>query len=87
MTDNWRAYAEFIPERIHTKSKAETYTVEPTFRSKISYIHNFPAIDFQFNMNYWLSCRSSKQIDGEVMDQKTIASNFTNFWLNSLLFK
>ena len=28
MTDNWKAYAEFIPEKIHTKSKAETYTVE-----------------------------------------------------------
>ncbi|WP_085984851.1 IS1 family transposase [Methanosarcina acetivorans] len=28
MTDPWRAYAEFIPETIHTQSKAETYTVE-----------------------------------------------------------
>ncbi|AAM06743.1 conserved hypothetical protein [Methanosarcina acetivorans C2A] len=28
MTDHWRAYAEFIPETIHTQSKAETYTVE-----------------------------------------------------------
>ncbi|AAM07455.1 conserved hypothetical protein [Methanosarcina acetivorans C2A] len=28
MTDHWRAYAEFIPENIHTQSKAETYTVE-----------------------------------------------------------
>jgi insertion element IS1 protein InsB len=28
MTDHWRAYAEFLPEKIHTKSKAETYTVE-----------------------------------------------------------
>ena len=28
MTDNWRAYAEFIPEGIHTQSKAQTYTVE-----------------------------------------------------------
>jgi IS1 family transposase len=28
MTDHWRAYAEFIPENIHTRSKAETYTVE-----------------------------------------------------------
>ncbi len=28
MTDHWKAYAEFIPEVIHTRSKAETYTVE-----------------------------------------------------------
>jgi len=28
MTDNWKAYAEFLPENIHTRSKAETYTVE-----------------------------------------------------------
>ena len=28
MTDHWRAYAEFIPDQIHTQSKAETYTVE-----------------------------------------------------------
>ncbi|WP_157196689.1 IS1 family transposase [Methanococcoides burtonii] len=28
MTDHWRAYAEFLPEKIHTQSKAETYTVE-----------------------------------------------------------
>ncbi len=28
MTDHWRAYAEFIPEKIHTQSKAETFTVE-----------------------------------------------------------
>ncbi len=28
MTDYWRAYAEFLPETIHTQSKAETYTVE-----------------------------------------------------------
>jgi insertion element IS1 protein InsB len=28
MTDHWKEYAEFIPEKIHTKSKAETYTVE-----------------------------------------------------------
>nr|WP_321497376.1 IS1 family transposase [uncultured Methanolobus sp.] len=28
MTDHWKAYAEFIPEAIHTRSKAETYTVE-----------------------------------------------------------
>jgi insertion element IS1 protein InsB len=28
MTDHWRAYAEFLPETIHTRSKAETYTVE-----------------------------------------------------------
>ncbi|WP_157196622.1 IS1 family transposase [Methanococcoides burtonii] len=28
MTDHWRAYAEFVPEKIHTQSKAETYTVE-----------------------------------------------------------
>ncbi len=28
MTDHWKAYEEFIPETIHTKSKAETYTVE-----------------------------------------------------------
>ncbi|MCO5381829.1 MAG: IS1 family transposase [Methanosarcina barkeri] len=28
MTDHWRAYAEFLPENIHTQSKAETYTVE-----------------------------------------------------------
>jgi IS1 family transposase len=28
MTDHWRAYAEFLPETIHTQSKAETYTVE-----------------------------------------------------------
>jgi insertion element IS1 protein InsB len=27
-TDHWRAYAEFLPETIHTRSKAETYTVE-----------------------------------------------------------
>ena len=28
MTDHWRAYAEFLPETIHTLSKAETFTVE-----------------------------------------------------------
>jgi IS1 family transposase len=28
MTDHWRAYAEFLPEKIYTQSKAETYTVE-----------------------------------------------------------
>jgi IS1 family transposase len=28
MTDHWKPYAEFIPETIHTQSKAETYTVE-----------------------------------------------------------
>ncbi|MDY0385929.1 MAG: IS1 family transposase [Methanolobus sp.] len=28
MTDHWKAYAEFLPEKIHTRSKAETYTVE-----------------------------------------------------------
>ncbi len=28
MTDYWRAYAEFLPPKIHTRSKAETYTVE-----------------------------------------------------------
>ncbi|WP_156811301.1 IS1 family transposase [Methanomethylovorans hollandica] len=28
MTDHWKAYAEFLPETIHTQSKAETYTVE-----------------------------------------------------------
>ena len=28
MTDHWRAYAEFLPEKIHTQSKAETFTVE-----------------------------------------------------------
>ncbi|AKB59921.1 Mobile element protein [Methanosarcina barkeri 227] len=28
MTDHWRAYAEFLPENIHTQSKAETYTFE-----------------------------------------------------------
>jgi insertion element IS1 protein InsB len=28
MTDYWRAYTEFIPENIHTRSKAEIYTVE-----------------------------------------------------------
>ncbi len=28
MTDHWRAYAEVLPEKIHTQSKAETYTVE-----------------------------------------------------------
>jgi insertion element IS1 protein InsB len=28
MTDHWREYAEFLPEKIHTQSKAETYTVE-----------------------------------------------------------
>jgi insertion element IS1 protein InsB len=28
MTDNWKAYAEFLPKNIHTRSKAETYTVE-----------------------------------------------------------
>ncbi len=28
MTDYWRTYAEFLPETIHTQSKAETYTVE-----------------------------------------------------------
>ena len=28
MTDRWRAYAEFLPETIHTQSKAETYTIE-----------------------------------------------------------
>jgi IS1 family transposase len=28
MTDHWRAYTEFLPEKIHTKSKAETYTFE-----------------------------------------------------------
>jgi insertion element IS1 protein InsB len=28
MTDHWKAYAEFLPEAIHTRSKAETYTVE-----------------------------------------------------------
>ena len=28
MTDHWRAYAELLPEKIHTQSKAETYTVE-----------------------------------------------------------
>jgi insertion element IS1 protein InsB len=26
MTDHWKAYAEFLPEEMHTK--AETYTVE-----------------------------------------------------------
>jgi len=28
MTDHWGAYVEFLPEEIHTQSKAETYTVE-----------------------------------------------------------
>ena len=28
MTDNWKAYAEFLPDEVHTRSKAETYTVE-----------------------------------------------------------
>ncbi|WP_129596577.1 IS1 family transposase [Methanohalophilus profundi] len=28
MTDHWKAYAEFLPEAIHTQSKAETYTIE-----------------------------------------------------------
>ncbi|MGB9929616.1 MAG: IS1 family transposase, partial [Methanosarcina sp.] len=28
VTDHWKAYAEFVPENIHTKSKKETYTVE-----------------------------------------------------------
>jgi insertion element IS1 protein InsB len=28
MTDHWRAYAEFIPEKSHIQSQAETYTVE-----------------------------------------------------------
>jgi len=28
MTDHWKAYAVFLPETIHTQSKAETYTVE-----------------------------------------------------------
>jgi len=28
MTDHWRAYAEFLPEKIHTQYKAEKYTVE-----------------------------------------------------------
>ncbi|SDG13939.1 insertion element IS1 protein InsB, partial [Methanolobus vulcani] len=28
MTDHWKAYAEFLPAAIHTRSKAETYTVE-----------------------------------------------------------
>ena len=28
MIDHWRAYAELLPENIHTQSKAETYTVE-----------------------------------------------------------
>lgn len=28
MTDYWKAYAEFIPDNIHIKSKSETYTVE-----------------------------------------------------------
>jgi len=28
ITDHWKAYAEFFPETIHTRSKAEMYTVE-----------------------------------------------------------
>jgi insertion element IS1 protein InsB len=28
MTDHWRTYAEFLPEKSHTQSKAETFTVE-----------------------------------------------------------
>jgi IS1 family transposase len=28
MTDHWKAYTQFLPEEIHIKSKAETYTVE-----------------------------------------------------------
>jgi insertion element IS1 protein InsB len=28
MMDHWKAYAEFLPEKIHTQSKAETFTVE-----------------------------------------------------------
>ena len=28
MTDRCKAYAEFLPETIHTRSKAETYTIE-----------------------------------------------------------
>ena len=28
MTDHWKTYTEFLPESIHTQSKAETYTVE-----------------------------------------------------------
>jgi insertion element IS1 protein InsB len=28
MTDHWRAYAEFLPEKIYTQLKAETFTVE-----------------------------------------------------------
>jgi len=28
MTDNWKAYAEVLPEKNHTQSKVETYTVE-----------------------------------------------------------
>ena len=28
MTDNWKSYAEFIPQDKHVQSKAETYTVE-----------------------------------------------------------
>lgn len=27
-TDYWKAYGQFIPDRIHIQSKAETYTVE-----------------------------------------------------------
>ena len=28
MTDEWKPYEHFVPEKIHTQSKAETYTVE-----------------------------------------------------------
>ena len=28
MTDYWRPYEKFVPAELHTRSKAETYTVE-----------------------------------------------------------
>ena len=34
MTDYWEAYEDFIPKEKHTKSKAETYTIEG-FNSRI----------------------------------------------------
>ncbi len=27
-TDYWKAYSQFVPNEIHTQSKAETFTVE-----------------------------------------------------------
>ena len=37
MTEHWKAYAEFLLKTIHTRSKAETYTVEGLLKDITAY--------------------------------------------------